>query len=239
MHSQAWVLGVAPLLIAAIFVLITVGLIDAAGRRFHQTPTQPLRATEGVGVLLVLRAFASGSTAMTGIEAVSNAVPAFKRVEWRNARTTLAWLVSLLIAMFAGTIALVHFDGVVPSARETVLSQLAHRDYGSGVMYAFTQAATAAILMLAANSAYNDFPRVLFLLARSFHAPRPFLRIGDRLAFSNRSTSAPPTKRPSAFAATGASGAIISHSRSWCLRTAPWWRRWSTTSGRCIANETT
>ena len=84
------------------------GLIDAAGRGFHADAAgRPLTATEGVGVLLVLRAFASGSTAMTGIEAISNAVPAFKPTEWRNARTTLTWMVGLLIALFAGTIAMV------------------------------------------------------------------------------------------------------------------------------------
>jgi amino acid transporter len=171
--------------IIAIFVLVAVGLSDSAGRGFHPVATPPLTATEGVGVLLVLRAFASGSTAMTGIEAISNAVPAFKPVEWRNARTTLTWMVGLLLAMFAGTIALVHLDGVVPNAHETVLSQLARRSYGPGPLYDFTQASTAAILLLAANTAYNDFPRVLFLLARDRQAPRLFLRIGDRLAFSN------------------------------------------------------
>jgi amino acid transporter len=171
--------------IAAIFALVVVGLIDASSRGFHATPTPHLTVTEGVGVLLVLRAFASGSTAMTGIEAISNAVPVFKPVEWRNARATLTWMIGLLIVMFAGTIALVHFDGVVPSANETVLSQLAHRSFGAGFMYDFTQAATAAVLLLAANTAYNGFPRVLFLLARDRFAPRIFLRMGDRLAFSN------------------------------------------------------
>ena len=184
---QAGALFAAPtyLFILAMFVLVAVGLVDASHRGFHPTPTPPLTATEGVGVLLVLRAFASGSTAMTGIEAISNAVPAFKPVEWRNARTTLTWMVGLLIALFAGTIAMVHLDGVVPSAHETVLSQLAHRSFGSGLMYPVMQAATAAVLLLAANTAYNDFPRVLFLLARDFQAPRLFLRMGDRLAFSN------------------------------------------------------
>ena len=136
-------------------------------------------------MLLILKAFSSGSTAMTGIEAIANDVPAFRPVEWRNARTTLTWMIVLLLVMFAGTIALIHFDGVVPNGRETVLSQLAHRSFGSGLLYAYTQTATAAILLLAANTAYNDFPRVLFLLARSYHAPRLFLRMGDRLAFSN------------------------------------------------------
>jgi amino acid transporter len=184
---QAGLLFAAPTyaFIIAMFVLVAVGLSHAAGRGFHPTPTGRLTATAGVGVLLVLRAFASGSTAMTGIECISNAVPAFKPVEWRNARLTLTWMVGLLIALFAGTIALVHFDGVIPNAHQTVLSQLAHRNFGPGVLYAFTQASTAAVLLLAADTAYNDFPRVLFLLARSQHAPRLFLRIGDRLSFSN------------------------------------------------------
>ncbi len=184
---QAGAMFAAPtyLFILAMFVLVAVGLIDAAGRGFHPTPRPRLTAVEGVGVLLVLRAFASGSTAMTGIEAISNAVPVFKPVEWRNARTTLTWMVGLLIVLFAGTIAMVQLDGVVPGAHETVLSQLAHRSFGSDLMYPLTQAATAAILLLAANTAYNDFPRVLFLLARDFQAPRLFLRMGDRLAFSN------------------------------------------------------
>ncbi len=171
--------------ILAICVLVAVGLYDAAGRSFRPTAAPPLTATEAVTAFLVLRAFASGSTAMTGIEAISNAVPAFKPVEWRNARTTLTWMVALLVALFAGTIAMAHFDGVVPNSTETVLSQLARRTFGLGGMYAFTQAATAAILLLAANTAYNDFPRVLYLLARDSQAPRLFLRIGDRLAFSN------------------------------------------------------
>ena len=171
--------------IIAMMALIAVGLIDAADRGFHPTPPPPLTATEPLGVLLILRAFSSGSTAMTGVEAISNAVQAFKPVEWRNARVTLTWMVALLIAIFAGTVALVHLDGVVPNGSETVLSQLAHRSFGSGAIYGYTQAATAAILLLAANTAYNDFPRVLALLAHTSHAPRLFLRIGDRLAFSN------------------------------------------------------
>ncbi|MFJ1646719.1 APC family permease [Streptomyces sp. NPDC088258] len=184
---QAGALFAAPTyaFIIAIAALVAVGLFHAAGRDFHPVPTPSLHAAEGVGLLLVMRAFASGSTAMTGIEAISNAVPAFKPVPWRNARTTLSWMVGLLVTMFAGIIAMVHLEGVVPQSRETVLSQLAHRSFGDGGMYVFTQAATALVLLLAANTAYNDFPRVLFLLARDRHAPRIFTRLGDRLAFSN------------------------------------------------------
>jgi amino acid transporter len=122
---------------------------------------------------------------MTGIEAISNAVPVFKPVEWKNARTTLGWMVGLLIAMFVGIVALVELDGIVPQSGQTVLSQLAHRDFGSGPLYVFTQAATALVLLLAANTSYNDFPRVLFLLARDRLAPSRYLKVGDRLAFNN------------------------------------------------------
>ncbi|MFE3251285.1 amino acid permease [Streptomyces sp. NPDC059209] len=171
--------------VIAMFALIVAGLVDAGGRDFHPVAHPPVNATEGLGILLVMRAFASGATAMTGIEAISNAVPAFKPVEWRNARTTLSWMVGLLVVLFAGIIALVHFSGILPRSQETVLSQLAHLSFGSGPMYVYTQAATAAVLLLAANTAFNDFPRVLSLLARDDHAPRLFARMGDRLAFSN------------------------------------------------------
>lgn len=184
---QAGVLFAAPTyaFILAMFALIISNLADSAGSGFRPTPTPHLNATEGVGVLLIMRAFASGSTAMTGIEAISNAVPAFRPVRWRNARTTLTWMTGLLIAMFGGIIAIVHLRGVIPRSGETVLSQLAHLTFHSGPMYVFVQGATAAVLLLAANTAYNDFPRVLFLLARDGHAPHIFLRQGDRLAFSN------------------------------------------------------
>lgn len=184
---QAGVLFAAPTyaFIAAMFALIAFGLADAADHGFQPRPAPPVAVTETVGLLLIMRAFSSGATAMTGIEAISNAVPAFRPVEWRNARTTLTWMVGLLIAMFTGTIILIHLSGVVPGTRETVLSQLAHLSFGSGGMYVFIQAATAAVLLLAANTAYNDFPRVLSLLARDDYAPRLFMRLGDRLAYSN------------------------------------------------------
>ena len=203
---QAGALFAAPTyaFILAMFVLIAVGLIDAGGRSFHATPRPPLTATEGVSMLLILRAFSSGSTAMTGIEAISNAVPVFKPTEWRNARTTLTWMVGLLITLFVGTIALVQLTGVVPNAHETMLSQLAHRSFGSGFMYPVVQAATAAVLLLAANTAYNDFPRVLFLLARDFQAPRLFLRLGRPLGVQQRHHRAVGRPRSSSSSASAA-----------------------------------
>jgi amino acid transporter len=171
--------------IVAIGSLVIAGLVRSAARGFSPVPVHHLAIAESLTVLLVLRAFASGSTAMTGIEAISNAVPSFKPVEWRNARITLTWMVVLLVGMFAGVLAIARLAGVVPVASQTTLSQLAHLSFGNGPMYVYIQAATAAVLLLAANTAYNDFPRVLFLMARDRQAPRSFLHIGDRLTFRN------------------------------------------------------
>ena len=171
--------------IVAIGSLVIAGLVHSAARGFRPVPIHHLAITESLSLLLVLRAFASGSTAMTGIEAISNAVPSFQPVEWRNARITLTWMVALLIGMFSGVLAISRLAGVVPVASQTMLSQLAHLSFGSGPMYVYIQASTAAVLLLAANTSYNDFPRVLFLMARDRQAPRSFLHIGDRLTFRN------------------------------------------------------
>jgi hypothetical protein len=152
--------------IAAMATLVIAGLVHAAGRGFHLVPARHLAVVQALSVLVVLRAFASGSTAITGIEAISNAVPSFKPVEWRNARITLSWMIALLIAMFAGVLVIARLSGVVPEASQTMLSQLAHLNFGNGAVYIYIQAATAAVLLMAANTSYNDFPRVLFLMAR-------------------------------------------------------------------------
>jgi amino acid transporter len=171
--------------IVAIGLLVIVGLWHAAHNGFHAAAPSATAPVEPLGLLLVLRAFASGATAMTGIEAISNATPVFQRPAWRNARTTLSWMVAILVLLYAGTLMLAHLEGIVPRPGQTLLSQLAHASFGNGPLYAFTQAATAAILLLAANTAFSDCPRVLYLLARDLHAPRTFLRLGDRLAFNN------------------------------------------------------
>jgi amino acid transporter len=94
-------------------------------------------------------------------------------------------MVGLLVAMFAGLVVLMQLDGIVPRSDQTALSQLAHHSFGSGPLYAFVQVATALVLLLAANTAFIGFPRRLSFMARNGHAPRVFLRLGDRLAFSN------------------------------------------------------
>ncbi len=173
------------LFLIAMALILIVGLVKAAGHGFAPTPPPAVHATEGVGILLVLRAFSSGATAMTGIEATSNSVPAFHAPEAANARRTLSVMVVLLVSLFAGTVILAHLDGVVPVGGQTVLSQLAHQSVGGGVLYAYVQAATALVLLLAANTAFNGFPRLLFFMASDSYLPRTFLHMGDRLAFSH------------------------------------------------------
>ena len=143
----------------------------------------PGHATEALGVLLILRAFSSGATAMTGIEVISNSVPVFEPPEADNARRTLTIMIALLVSMFVGVVLVAYLEGIAPGT-QTVLSQIAHRTLGSGVLYAYVQIATTAILLIAANSAINGFPRLLYFMARDRYAPAAFLRMGDRLAFT-------------------------------------------------------
>ena len=173
------------LFVIAIALIVIVGLFKSASHGFAPTPPAAVHATQGVGILLILRAFSSGATAMTGIEAISNSVPAFQAPEAINARRTLSVMVVLLIALFAGTVFLAYLDGAAPGGGQTVLSRLAHQSVGSGVLYVYVQAATALVLLLAANTAFNGFPRLLFFMACDSNVPRMFLRMGDRLAFSH------------------------------------------------------
>ena len=173
------------LFVAAIALVVIAGLIKAGSHGFHPAVPAPHRATEALGVLLVLRAFASGATAMTGIEVISNAVSMFRPAEAKHARQTLSVMVVLLISMFVGVVLVAHFDGATPGGNQTLLSQIGHRSVGGGVPYGFVQVATALVLLVAANSAFNGFPRLLYFMARDGYVPRLFLRMGDRLEFTN------------------------------------------------------
>jgi len=137
-------------------------------------------------VFLVLRAFANGCTALTGIEAISDGVPAFKPPEARNAAATLLIMAACAVALFVGVTLLAHSYLVVPRPEETVISQLNRAILGGrGPLYYMVQAATTMILVLAANTAYSDFPRLASIVARDRFLPRQFANQGDRLAFSN------------------------------------------------------
>lgn len=155
-------------------------------------PPEVLKLAEGyspqpVTLFLLLGAFSNGCSALTGIEAISNGVPAFKKPESRNAATTLVWMALLLTVMFLGTSVMAYLYGVHPSEKETVISQFARIMFTGpmGWFYYVVQAATTAILVLAANTSFADFPRLSSLLARDRYLPRQFANRGDRLVFSN------------------------------------------------------
>jgi amino acid transporter len=138
-------------------------------------------------LFLLLGAFSNGCAALTGIEAISNGVLAFKKPEAKNAATTLIWMAVLLTTMFLGTSVMAYLYHVHPKESETVISQFARIMFTGplGWFYYLVQASTAAILILAANTAFADFPRLSSLLARDRFLPRQFANRGDRLVFSN------------------------------------------------------
>jgi len=136
-------------------------------------------------LFVVLKGFSSGAVALTGVEAISNGVPAFRRPESKNAAATLTAMAIILGTLFFGISVLSHRLGPYPSEHETVLSQLGIAVFGNGVIYVVLQFATAAILTLAANTAYADFPRLSSIIARDGYLPRQLANRGDRLVFSN------------------------------------------------------
>jgi amino acid transporter len=147
---------------------------------------EPPRAEHAVTVFLFLTAFARGSAAVTGIEAISNGVPAFKEPAARNAARTLAAMAALLAFLFLGISVLAHLYHVYePTETRTVVGLVAHRVLGGGPLFVAVLGATALILFLAANTSYADFPRLSSVLARDRFFPRQFMNRGDRLAFSN------------------------------------------------------
>ncbi|HZN12459.1 MAG TPA: APC family permease [Blastocatellia bacterium] len=155
-------------------------------------PGEELKTAEGYSLqpltlFLLLGAFSNGCAALTGIEAISNGVQAFKKPESKNASQTLIWMAVLLTTMFLGTSVLAYFYHVHPKENETVISQFARIMFagGMGWFYYVVQGATAAILVLAANTAFADFPRLSSLLARDGFLPRQFANRGDKLVFSN------------------------------------------------------
>ncbi|MGH2773874.1 MAG: APC family permease [Actinomycetota bacterium] len=144
---------------------------------------------QALSLFLILRAFTAGSSALTGVEAISDGVPAFRYPQSRNAATTLALMGAIGITMFLGISILADLTGVQflehGEHQRTVLGQVAAAVFGEGLMFYVAQVATAAILILAANTAYADFPRLSSILAQDRFMPRQFMNRGDRLVFSN------------------------------------------------------
>jgi len=175
--------------IASMLIMIVVGAVRYLTGTLHPVPMTEHALPPGTTMLplfVLLTAFSNGCTALTGVEAVSNGVPAFRPPESRNAGQTLVAMAVMSIAMFVGITLLAHAYAIVPTDSETVVSQIARATFGGrGWPYYCVQAATMAILVLAANTAYADFPRLASILARDGFLPRQFMNQGDRLAFSN------------------------------------------------------
>lgn len=173
-------------------ILYGLGYYFLNGAPVAEVPTEEIKLAEGyvpqaLTILLVLGAFSNGCSALTGVEAISNGVQAFREPESKNAASTLTTMALLLGFMFLGTSTLAYLFGVHPAANETVISQFARQIFtgGMGWFYFVVQAATAAILVLAANTAFADFPRLASLLARDRFLPRQLANRGDKLVFSN------------------------------------------------------
>jgi amino acid transporter len=174
-----------------LFLAITLGLIGFGLLRTVLGDTPEVSGVvpaavpaETLGVLLLMRAFADGCSAITGVEAVSNGVPAFKPPEWKNARTTLTIMGALVAVMFLGLSYLAGVVGAMPSDHESVVSQIGRAVFGLGPLYYILQLATTGLLSLAANTSCADFPRLSSILARDGYMPSRFAFRGERLAFS-------------------------------------------------------
>ena len=179
------------LYIVAILAMVGIGLARLATGTMpeYTPPTEWLSAEAGgeaLGIFLILRAFSSGAAALTGVEAISDGVPAFKPPEWRNARVTLVWAAAIFATLFLGISFMASTLGIVPdpSEEQTVLSQIARLLVGDGFFFVVIQIATVLVLALAANTAFADFPRLSSFLARDSFMPRQFAFRGERLAFT-------------------------------------------------------
>jgi len=156
--------------------------VDAVSAQQHGLLSAP---TGFALAYLLIRGFAEGCAAMTGTEAISNGVMAFRQPAQKNAAITLGLMVTILAAFFLGTSLLARHYAVMPTVTDTVLSQLADHVFGRGAFYYVFQYSTFAILVLAANTAFADFPRLSGILANDGYMPRQLAARGDRLAFSN------------------------------------------------------
>lgn len=179
------------LYIGILAALIAYGLFESFLGTDPGTVPLPTKhrefAVEGgtLGLFLILKGFSSGAVALTGVEAISNGVPAFRRPESKNAANTLVWMALILGTLFLGVSVLAHHLQPYPSEEQTVIAQMGLLVFGDGPVFFVLQIATALILTLAANTAYADFPRLSSIIARDNYLPRQLTNRGDRLVFSN------------------------------------------------------
>ncbi|MFZ8764223.1 APC family permease [Enterococcus diestrammenae] len=172
--------------VAVISILILYGLfqIVTGAAPFHATSAVGA-AVPGISIALILRAFSSGSSSLTGVEAISNAVPFFKKPRAKNAAATLAIMATILGFFFVGITFLNYWYGIVPETEVTVLAQIGKAVFGHGVMFYVLQFATALILAVAANTGFSAFPVLAYNLAKDKFMPHMYQDRGDRLGYSN------------------------------------------------------
>ncbi|MFD0771326.1 APC family permease [Bacillus sp. CGMCC 1.60114] len=174
------------LFVLALILLITVGVFKIVTGQAPTTLHTPIgTAVPGVTLFFLLKAFSSGCSALTGVEAISNAIPNFKEPAAKNAAKTLVMMGTILGVLFTGITVLAFWYGIAPKPTETVVSQIASDVFGRNYVYYFIQGTTALILVLAANTGFSAFPLLAFNLASDKYMPRMFLMRGDRLGYSN------------------------------------------------------
>lgn len=173
------------LFLATYFGMLVVGFVRAYLEGPGSFTATAPNAVQPVTIFLLLRAFASGSTALTGIEAISNGIPAFRPPEAKNAGRTLIVMALLMGGLFIGSLGLTQYLAVVAGPDETILSALARRILGNNMFYYLVQATTLLILTVAANTSFSGFPRIASILARDGYLPRQLTNLGDRLVYAN------------------------------------------------------
>ena len=172
--------------ILSMLIMIVYGIFKVHAGGFVPQAVRQMPAVAGeITLFLILRAFASGCTALTGVEAVSNAIPNFREPAQKHAKKVLFLLALVVLLIFGGTSYLATLYHALPNPEETVVAQIAAQVFGDGIMYYVIQFTTALILVMAANTAFTDFPLLVSLLARDGYAPRQFAHRGGRLNFSN------------------------------------------------------
>ena len=171
--------------IGSVVLLILMGLFRVVTGTVQPLPTEEVKATHAVSLFLLMRAFSGGCATLTGTEAVSNGIPAFRPPEPRNAGIVMIWMAAILSSTSLGTTYLAHVYNVVPKETETVASILARAIFGENLLYYNIQFATMLILLVAANTSFADFPRLSSIMARDGFMPRQLANRGDKLVFSN------------------------------------------------------
>lgn len=171
--------------IGTLGVMVVIGTIHALFGQGVPVPPAHQTAVEELTLFLILRSFAAGCSAVTGMEVISNGVKTFRRPESENASTTMIYMSLILAGLFMGITFLASHHGILPKPDETVVSQLARLTFGTGALYYALQIGTMLLLILAANSAFAGFPHLASILARDGYMPRQMASFGDRLVFSN------------------------------------------------------